>query len=207
MRKMENAETNNGMAGVLLTAIQKLCGVISRDRYKFELIFCLAEGILFGCVTQTVYGKNQEWCGVVESYCAGFWQALQAVAPVTLVFLAALFAAAPFEYLRLLIYPAVAVRSMGLGALIGGPLQCGNLREMCFASLVILPYAAANCTICVYAGEYALGLRTAFNGENEGMRNNLILHALKMLLFYLMLAALSCAVFAASCMLFGVYFI
>lgn len=204
---MENDEMNTYADETLYRIYIKLSGVISRDRYQFELILCLTLGILFGCVTQSVYGGSSDWKGVLAGYCAGFLPSLRAVFPVTLGFVAAVFAVAPFAYVRLLIYPLSAVRAMGLGALCCGALQCGSLREVSFASIVLLPYAAVNCLIAVYAGEYALGLRESFTGENQGLTRSLIVHTLKMLSCYLALAALSCVVFALSCLLFGIYLI
>lgn len=200
---MENAEKNSFVDKMLYSVYKKITEIISQDRYKFELVVCLMVGILFGCVTQSIYGGCSDWRNALDGYCSGFLPALRAIVPVTLGFIAALFAAAPFEYVRLLIYPAAAIRAMGLGALLCGAVQCGSLRELCFATLVILPYAAANCVIAAYAGEYALGLKESFNRENQGMTKRLILHTLKMLSYYLVLAALSCAVFAATCRLFG----
>ena len=134
-------------------------------------------------------------------------QPLLSVGPVTLGFLATIFVCAPFRYSRLLIYPGTAVRGMGIGALLCGAMQCGNLREMCFAVLALLPYATVNCLIAVYAGEYALGMGEAFSGENGGMTKCLLLHTFKMVAFYLALSALSCVVFAETCRLFGLYLI
>ena len=202
---METDEKNTLGDETLYHVYKTIAGIISRDRYKFEMIVCLATGILFGCVTQTVYGNRGEWSGAVEWYCSGLFPALRAIAPVTLGFVAVIFAAAPFEYFRLLILPASAIRAMGLGALLCGAMQCGSLRELCFASLALLPYAAANCVIAVYAGEYVLGLKESFSRDNEGLTKRLILHTVKMLSFYLLLAALSCVVFAATCLLFGAY--
>lgn len=205
MRSMEIDEARCSPKGMVCQIYRVMAGMILRDRYKVELAVCLSVGILFGCVTQSVYGGNGDWQGLTEAYCAGFWPALLAVAPVTIGLIAALFAAAPFEFVRLLIYPASAVRGMGLGALICGAVQRGSLRELCFASLVLLPYAVASCVTTVYAGEYALGWRESFTGENEGMTRSLLLHTLKMLCFYLALAALTCVVFAVSCVAFGTY--
>ena len=202
---METDDKNTLGDETLYHVYKTIAGIISRDRYKFEMIVCLATGILFGCVTQTVYGNRGEWSGAVEWYCSGLFPALRAIAPVTLGFVAVIFAAAPFEYFRLLILPASAIRAMGLGALLCGAMQCGSLRELCFASLALLPYAAANCVIAVYAGEYALGLKASFSRENEGLTKRLILHTVKMLSFFLLLAALSCVVFAVTCLLFGTY--
>ena len=181
--------------------------LISQDRHRIELSVCLTVGILFGCVTQSVYGNGSVWYGLTEAYCSGWVPAFLSVAPVTLAFPVLLFVCAPFEGTRLLIYPSAAVRSMGLGSLICGAVQSGSLRELCFGTLVLLPYATVSCVVAVYAGEYALGFRTSMTGWNDGLTDRLCLHAIKMLLFYFVLSALSCAVFALSCVLFGRYLI
>ena len=82
--KMENDEMNTYADETLYRIYIKLSGVISRDRYQFELILCLTLGILFGCVTQSVYGGSSDWKGVLAGYCAGFLPSLRAVFPVTL---------------------------------------------------------------------------------------------------------------------------
>ena len=186
---------------------KKMAEFILSEKYKYELMACLAAGILFGCVTQSLYGSSGEWRGILEKYCSGFLQPFFSVAPVTLGFLAAVFACAPFRFLRLLIYPGSAVRGMGMGALLCGAMQCGSLREMCFAALALLPYSAANCVIALYAGEYALGWIEAFSDENGGMTRRLLIHTVKMTALYLSLSALSCVVFAETCRLFGLHLI
>lgn len=185
----------------------RIAEMASIDRHKFELTVCLSVGIIFGCITQALYGSKSEWAGLPEGYCTGFLSAFLAVAPVTLGYTAGIFACAPFSIARMLIYPGAAIRGMGLGALFCGAMQCGSLREMCFDAIVMLPYAAANCVLAVYAGEYALGLKESFTSENEGLTGSLVLHTIKMLSFYLAVAALSCVAFAASCLLFGKYLI
>lgn len=182
---------------------KKYSHVIARDKHKFEMLACISFGIISGCVTQAIYGVNNEWSGLVDKYCGGFWCAFAAIAPVTLGFAAAIFICTPFKYLRLLIYPASVFRGMGLGALICGAIQSGSLREMCFAALALLPYSAASCVITVYAGDYALGLKESFTDENRGLTNSLLMHALKMLLLYLLIYAVVCTVFAATCKFFG----
>lgn len=204
---MENTGTIHAPDKSIACVMKKLSELISSDKYKYEIIACLTVGILFGCITQSLYGSSGEWKGILEKYCSGFMQPLLSVIPVTLGFLAAIFVCAPFQTARLLIYPGAAVRGMGIGALLCGAMQCGSLREMCFTALALLPYAVANCVIAVYAGEYALGLSEAFSGENEGMTKRLVFHTFKMGFFYLFLAALSCLVFAGTCRLFGLYLI
>ncbi len=188
-------------------AWNQMTRLVRQDKYQFALIACLAVGILFGSLTQALYGSPADWQNSVEGYCRGFRPALMSVAPVTVGYVTAMFACAAFLYSRTIIYPLSAVRGMGFGALICGAMQCGSLRELCFAALVLLPYCVANCVIAVYAGEYALGFRPSFNGWNEGMSDRLALHACKMLALYLTMSALSCVVFAFSCCLFGQYLI
>ena len=186
---------------------KKAVGILSCDRYRWEILACLSAGVFLGCITQAVYGGRSEWSGVIEKYCAGFLPAFITVAPVTLGFAATVFLCGTMEYLRLLIYPASAFRGMGLGALVCGALQSGGLRELSFAALLLLPYAAASCVLTVYSGEYALGLKGTFTSENAGLTRNLMLHLLKMMSFYLAVAAIICAVFAVSCVYFGQYLI
>ena len=183
----------------LLTQLMQL----TREKYKIGLLACLLLGITLGSLTQAVYGSA--WNGLTDAYCAGWRTALQCIAPVTLGFVGAMLLCAPFRFTRLLIAPAACVRGMGLGALICGVTQMGTLRELCFAALVLLPYAVTNAALAVYAGEYALGLRGAFTQRNAGLTGRLALHTAKMTVFYLMIAALSCGVFALSCLGFGRY--
>ena len=202
---MENVEKNLLKDSTFYFAYKKIYRCILRDRYKFRMLICLTVGILLGCITQSVYGESHSWQDVLECYCYDFFTPLCAVFPVTLGFVAVLFVAASASYIRLVIYPLSAVRAMGIGALLCGALQCGSLRELCFATLVLLPYSAINCVITVYAGEYALGLKESFTCENEALTRSLIIHSFKMLLFYLAIAATSCVLFAGSCVFFGAY--
>lgn len=197
-------ENNKAVSDTVFSKIRVIIsGVVSNDRYKYALIACLWAGIVFGCVTRSVYGSAADWRGLVEGYCKNPFTAFICVAPVTMGFLTVLFALAPFYYSRLLIYPLSAIRGMGFGALICGAVQLGGLMELCFASLVLLPFCAVNCVIAVYAGEYALGFRPSRNGWNEGLSKKLNMHAVKMMTFYLVIAGMTCGVFAALCFLFG----
>lgn len=173
------------------------------ERHKIEMILSLSAGIVFGCVTQAIYGSREEWNGIAEAYCAGVGKAFAAIAPVSVGFIVLLFLFAQSELSRMLIAPAAALRGMGIGALLCGTLQAASLRELCFASLVLLPYGVTSCVIAVYAGEYALGFRESISGWNEGLSDKLVIHAIKMTTFYLLLSACSCAVFAVSCHWFG----
>ncbi len=201
-------ENNKAVSETVFSQIrERITRIVSSDRYKYALMTCLWVGILLGCVTRSVYGGAEDWRGLVEGYCKNSFTAFICVAPVTLGFLVFLFALAPFYYSRLLIYPLSAIRGMGFGALICGAVQRGGLMELCFASLVLLPFCAANCVIAVYAGEYALGFRPSRNGWNEGLSKKLNMHAVKMMTFYLVIAGMTCGVFAASCFLFGQFLI
>lgn len=201
-------ENNKAVSETVFSQIrERITRIVSSDRYKYVLMACLWVGILLGCVTRSVYGGAEDWRGLVEGYCKNSFTAFICVAPVTLGFLVFLFALAPFYYSRLLIYPLSAIRGMGFGALICGAVQRGGLMELCFASLVLLPFCAANCVIAVYAGEYALGFRPSRNGWNEGLSKKLNMHAVKMMTFYLVIAGMTCGVFAASCFLFGQFLI
>ncbi len=204
---MENAGISTVHPHLLTQILKRLAELKASDKYRYELIACLTVGILFGCVTQSIYGNKGEWNGILERYCSGFMPPLLAVFPVTFGFWAYLFVCAPFYFSRLLIYPGTAIRGMGFGALICGAMQCGSLREMCFAFLALLPYAVVNCVMAVYAGEYALGMRDAFSDENEGMTKHLIIHTVKMAAFYLALFVLSCVMFAGTCRMFGLFLI
>ena len=202
---MKNSETAADTSASRMW--ERLRQIISQDRYKWELIACLAVGILFGCVTQSVYGNRRDWVGLTERYCIGLKQPFWYVAPITVGFLVAIAICSSFRTARYLVFPLAAFRGMGFGALICGAMQLAQLRELCFSALVLLPYCVCNCVIAVYAGEYALGFRPSFNGWNEGLSNKLIWHGIKMFVFYMAAALLSCAVFAVSCCYFGRYLI
>ncbi|MBQ9901665.1 MAG: hypothetical protein IJM51_04675 [Clostridia bacterium] len=204
---MENSGKNIAPMLRLRRLLKRVAEINKYDRYQYEIIACLTLGILFGCVTQSLYGHGNDWQGTLEGYCAGFIPPMKAVTPVTLGFLAAIFLCAPFRFARLIIYPGTVFRGMGFGALICGALQRGSLREMAFAALALLPYTAANCVFTVYAGEFALGLSEAFTSENRGMTGNLLLHTAKMTSFYLAISAASCFIFAGTCRFFGLYLI
>ena len=200
---MDNAEASKLHNSVLFLFIRKTVAVFSCDGYKLKMVLCLFAGILIGCVTQAVYGREGDWTQLVVQYCNGFVPAFIAVAPMAIGLAAVMFICAPFAYLRGLIYPASVFRAMGLGALICGAVQYGSLRELCFAALILLPYSAADCVITTFAGEYTLGFKGAFTRENQGLTKGLVIHTLKMFLLYLSLDGLNCAMFAAACMYFG----
>ncbi len=184
--------------------LSQLIAAVRDDRYKLALFACLMMGVALGSFSRAIYG-GEEWHGVMQGYCAGFWTALQYVTPVTLAFIAAILVCAPFGVTRLLIGPAVCLRGMGLGSLLCAVMQAEGTEGICFAALVMLPYAAVNAMIAVYGGEYALGMRHSFEQGHTGLTKGLVLHTVKMSLFYLGAAALSCVVFAASCVGFGRY--
>ena len=129
------------------------------------------------------------------------------IAPITTGFIVLIFILAFSRLTRCLIYPASVFRGMGIGTLLCGAVQCGRLRELCFATIVLLPYAAVNCALAIQAGEYALGYRESFSGEHGGMTGRLIVHAVKMVSLYLVAAVITCLLFAGSCYLFGKYLI
>ena len=201
---MQNTEAafGNGMASKL----SLLFDLLKREKYRAALTACVMAGVFFGSLTQAVYGDRRIWENAVSLYCANFLaSSLLLIAPVTLGFIAAVFLLSLFPLARPLIYPAAVFRGLGIGSLICGAFQYGNLRELCFAVLVLLPYAAVNCALAVYSGEYALGLKESFTRQNEGLAGKLYGHALKMFLSYLAAAVLSCLLFAASCYCFGKY--
>lgn len=174
------------------------------DKYRLAVTACLLLGAGLGSVTCVFYGGTQ-WHGILDAYCSGGKTALLAVAPVTVSFLAALFVVAPFAGTRLLIAPAVCLRAMGVGALICGVIQADGWRGLCFASLALLPYAVINACLTVKAGECALGLRASLRQEAANLRGGILLHTLGKMLLYLLSAAGSCGIFAASCVGFGKY--
>lgn len=178
---------------------------ISEEKYKFALLACLLLGILTGSISRCLYGSTGAWSGVVNAYCGGFWWALLEIAPVTLGFVAALFACAPFRTARLLICPAVCFRGMGIGALICGVIQAEGLMGLCFAALVLLPYSLLNAGLTVQAGEFALGLRASLHQSNTGLQQSVTRHTLGIFALCLLAAALSCGLFALSCAGFGKY--
>lgn len=143
---------------------------------------------------------------MVEAYCQnGFLWALVEILPVTVGFVAVLFAVAPFGGIRLLVGPAVCLRAMGIGALMCGVIQSDGLRGLCFAALVLLPYLVMNALLMVRAGEFALGLRDSLRQESAGLKRSIVRHTLGRLFGYLLAAALSCGLFALSCAGFGKY--
>ncbi len=155
--------------------LSQLVLAVREDRYKMLLFVSLMMGVALGSFSRAIYGGG-EWNGVIAGYCVNFLSAFGYVAPVTLTFAAAMLLCAPFRLTRLLICPAVCLRGMGLGSL-----------------------------LAVYGGEYALGMRHSFEQGHTGLTKGLVLHTVKMSLFYLGAAALSCVVFAASCVGFGRY--
>jgi hypothetical protein len=94
---------------------------------------------------------------------------------------------------------------MGMGALLCGVVQADGLRGLCFAALVLLPYTVINGLLTVKAGEFALGLRDSLKQPPSEVRRGLVRHTLVCFVRYLLTAALSCGLFALSCMGFGKY--
>lgn len=175
------------------------------EKNKLTLVTCLLLGLVMGGVSRCIYGGAETWSGVVGAYCGSFELAALEIAPVTLGFVAVIFACAPFGATRLLIYPAVCFRAMGIGALTCGVIQAEGLMGLCFAALVLLPYALVNLWLAVCAGEFALGLRASLRQRNTDLQRSVTLHTLGIFALCLMAAALSCGLFALSCAGFGKY--
>ena len=70
---------------------------------------------------------------------------------------------------------------------------------------VTIAGTVVNVLLMVKAGEFALGLRDSLRQENNGFKSSVVRHTLGRLLAYLLVAALSCAVFGLSCAGFGRY--
>ena len=185
--------------------VSRVLKEMAKEKDKLALLGCLLLGMVLGGVTRCVYGGANAWSGVVTAYCSGFWWALLEIAPVTLGFVAALFALAPFRATRLLIAPAVCFRGMGIGALICGVIQAEGLMGLCFAALVLLPYVLLNGWLSVRAGEFSLGLRTSLRQPNAGLQRSVMRHTLGVFALCLLTAAFSCGLFALSCAGFGKY--
>lgn len=185
--------------------ISRVLKWISEEKYKLALLACLITGLLTGGASRCIYGGANAWSGVVNAYCRSFAWAILEIGPVTLGFIAVLFACAPFRGTRLLIYPAVCFRAMGISALTCGIIQAEGLMGLCFAGLVLLPYALLNAWLAVYTGEFALGLRASLGQPNSELRRGLMRHTLGNFALCLLAAALSCCLFAISCVGFGKY--
>ena len=184
----------------------RVLAFLAEERYRVQMMACIALGLLTGCGSSLVYGNGDGWSGTVTVYCQnGFLWTLLEILPVTVGFVAILYAIAPFLGTRWLIGPAVCVRTMGMGALICGVIQADDLRGLCFAALTLFPYTVVNVLLMVKAGEFALGLRDSLRQENNGFKSSVVRHTLGRLLAYLLVAALSCAVFGLSCAGFGTY--
>lgn len=179
--------------------------MVAEEKYKLAVFGCLLFGLIIGVVSQWVYGGAGTWRGAAASYCSGFGWAMLEIAPVTLGFVAAMFACAPFRWTRLLICPAVCFRTMGIGALICGVIQAEGLMGLCFSALVILPYALINSLLTVYVGEFALGMRASLVQQNSRLRRGIMTHTLGIFALCLLVAAFSCGLFAVSCVGFGKY--
>lgn len=181
--------------------------LLEQDKYRLILIICVMAGILAGSFTQACYGNTLQWTHAIETYCSGFLPAFLTIAPITVGIIAVIFLCAVMSFSRWLIYPATVFRGLGIGSLFCGALQCGRIKELCFATIVLLPYLVVSCLLTVLAGEYALGLRHSFTRENEGMKGSLVTHAMKMFTLYMGAAVISCLLFGGSCTLFGKYLI
>lgn len=178
---------------------------IAEEKDKIMLFGCLALGIIAGSITCAVYGSEKNWSGTVESFCASPESTAVSITAVTIGFIAISFICGLLGILRFLIYPAMCFRGMGLGALTCGILSASGTMGLCFAALVTLPYAVINCALTVYAGEFFLGIHRSFTQKNTGLTKGLILHTIKIFTIYLLIAAASCALFVASCYMFGKY--
>lgn len=185
--------------------LSRVLKMMAEEKYKLALLTCLLLGMIMGSASRCVYGSAGAWSGVVAAYCSGFWWAVLEIAPITIGFVAALFAFAPFRVTRLLICPAVCVRGMGIGALVCGVIQAEGLMGLCFAALVLLPYSLINSWLAVQAGEFALGLRVSLRQPNTELQWSIMRHTLGIFALCLLAAALSCGLFALSCAGFGKY--
>lgn len=185
--------------------VNRMLKMIGEEKYKISIFACLILGLIMGVVSRLIYGGAGTWSGVAAAYCSSFEWAILEIAPVTLGFIASIFACAPFGATRLLIYPAVCFRAMGIGALICGVIQAEQLMGLCFSALVILPYAIINLWLTVRAGEFALGMRASLLQQNLALKRGIMLHTLGVFFLCLLVAALSCGLFAISCVGFGKY--
>ena len=179
--------------------------MIVGEKYKIAISACLVTGLIMGVISQFIYGGAARWSGVAASYCSGFWWAMLEIVPVTLGFVAVMFACAPFKCMRLLICPAVCFRAMGIGALICGVIQAEGLMGLCFCALVILPYTMINLLLTVYAGEFTLGMRSSLIQQSSNLRRGIMLHTFAVFALCLLVAALSCLLFSVSCIGFREY--
>lgn len=191
-------EKHAGMTRVLAYLIE--------EKNKLIPMMSLLAGLIMGSLSCALYGNGARWSGMVTVYCQnGLLWAFVEMLPVTVGFVAALFAVAPFGGTRLLIGPAICLRAMGIGALLCGVVRADGLRGLCFAALVLLPYAVINALLMAKAGEFALGLRDSLHQETSGLKRSVVRHTLGRLVVYLLAAALSCGLFALSCAGFGKY--
>ncbi len=178
---------------------------LAEDKDKITLSFSLALGIILGSVTCAAYGSDSVSSGTVYEYCTNPTGTAMHLAAVTVGFILILSILGAFHITRLLIYPAVCFRGLGLGALACGILQVSQAMGLCFVALTVLPYAVINSALAVYAGEFALGIRRSFGKNNTALTKGLILHTLKIFAIYIIIAAASCALFVGSCCAFGKY--
>lgn len=183
----------------------RIMKVIAEEKNKFALFGCLAVGVALGSISCAAYGSSNVWSGIVESYCGNYIGAAISVTAVTIGFVIIIFLCGLLKTTRLLIYPAVCFRGMGLGSLICGIIQAGGIMGLCFAALVTLPYAVVSSALAVYAGEYSLGIYSSFGQKNSGLTRGLVLHTLKIFSVCLLVSILSCALFVISCRAFGIY--
>lgn len=183
----------------------RIMKVIAEEKDKFVLFGCLAFGVALGSISCAVYGSSDGWKGVVESYCGNYIGAAISMTAVTVGFVIIMFLCGLFRVTRLLIYPSVCFRGMGLGTLICGIIQASGIMGLCFAAMVTLPYAVISSVLAVYAGEYSLGIYSSFGQKNSGLTKGLVLHSLKIFAVCLLVSILSCALFVISCKAFGIY--
>lgn len=185
--------------------LENLSKCITEDRDKITLLFSLSLGIILGSVTCAVYGSKSVDSSTVYDYCTNPTGTAIHLAAVTVGFILILSILGAFRASRLLIYPAVCFRGLGLGALTCGILQVSGAMGLCFAALAVLPYAVINSALSVYAGEFSLGIRRSFGKNNSALAKGLILHTFKIFAIYLVIAAASCALFVLTCCTFGKY--
>lgn len=197
---MENCTEHNKN-----NVFENLSRFLAEDRDKPILLFSLAAGIIFGSVTGAVYGSQSVSSGTVYEYCTNPTGTAKHMAAVTVGFILILFILGTFRTTRLLIYPAVCFRGLGLGALTCGILQVSGAMGLCFTALAVVPYAVINSALAVYAGEFSLGIRRSFGKNNSALTKGLILHTLKIFAFHTVTAVFSCVLFVLTCYSFGKY--
>ncbi len=170
------------------------------------LCFFTLLGLAVGSAACFFFGGSDGWEDAILSFCASPEQTALRMLLATTGFTAAILVLGAASRLRLCIYPAVCFRSMGLGAMICGIVLADGGKGLCFAGLVILPYAVISCVNIAYAGEFSLGMKnSAVCPKGEKIARSLLLHTIKMCVLYIIVSVAACAVFTLMSMAFGRY--